>query len=397
MKLQILSFLFLFFILSAHSSYSGSKRLNNIPDKTQRQDTITFNLKEKELVLSGPDGPYLFYLPDGKMRIVSIDEKGNLNDSILTDPDENFTLTIISHNKKHRFKVKLHPIEKNNWKHNSPEKLFVLGDPHGNIDCLVNILHINGVIGDEYEWTYGKNHLMIEGDIFDRGDDVVQILWLVYKLEAEALKAGGKVSFIYGNHELLVMANDLRYTNKKYTLLAEKYKTEMEYPGFFGSDTELGQWLAKRNTIEVIGKDLFVHAGLSKPLCKTGLTIPQINEEISRGIYKSKEERNNQSVYSKLLFTTNGPVWYRGLVNSEKEEAITEEKDLNQILDHFGITRIIVGHTIFDDITTFFNGKVIAINVNNLKNWKNDKGRGILIKDDKTYITYGDGRETELK
>lgn len=65
-----------------------------------------------------------------------------------------------------------------------------------------------------------ENHLMIIGDIFDRGKDVPQIFWLFYKLEEEAAKAGGHVSFILGNHEPMVLANDLRYTkeNIKYWL-----------------------------------------------------------------------------------------------------------------------------------------------------------------------------------
>ena len=37
---------------------------------------------------------------------------------------------------------------------------------------------------------------MVIGDIFDRGKDVPQIFWLFYKLEDEAAKAGGTVSFL---------------------------------------------------------------------------------------------------------------------------------------------------------------------------------------------------------
>mgnify|MGYP000243614500 CR=1 FL=1 len=36
-----------------------------------------------------------------------------------------------------------------------------------------------------------------------------------YKLEEEAAKAGGHVSFMLGNHEPMVLANDLRYTKEK--------------------------------------------------------------------------------------------------------------------------------------------------------------------------------------
>ena len=62
---------------------------------------------------------------------------------------------------------------------------------------------------------------MIIGDIFDRGKDVPQIFWLFYKLEEEAAKAGGHVSFMLGNHETDgtgQMTSDTPKKNIKYWL-----------------------------------------------------------------------------------------------------------------------------------------------------------------------------------
>ena len=53
-------------------------------------------------------------------------------------------------------------------------------------------------------------------------DDGHLMVYLFYKLEDEAAKTGGHVSFLSGNHEALVLSNDLRYTKDKYKLLAEK-------------------------------------------------------------------------------------------------------------------------------------------------------------------------------
>ena len=60
----------------------------------------------------------------------------------------------------------------------------------------------------------------------------------------------------------MVLANDLRYCTPKYNLLANKLG--IPYSQLFGANTELGRWLATRNTMQKIGKDLYVHAGLSK-------------------------------------------------------------------------------------------------------------------------------------
>lgn len=46
----------------------------------------------------------------------------------------------------------------------------------------------------------------------------------------------------------------------------------------------------------------------------------------------------------------------------------------------------IVGHTIFPDITTFNDGRIIAINVDNKENREKKLGRGILIENNKISV-----------
>ena len=65
------------------------------------------------------------------------------------------------------------------------------------------------MIDADYNWIFGTNQLVIIGDVFDRGVDVLPIYWLIYKLEKEAEDAGGKVTFLIGNHETMVLGNDL--------------------------------------------------------------------------------------------------------------------------------------------------------------------------------------------
>ena len=57
-------------------------------------------------------------------------------------------------------------------------------------------------------WTFGKGHLVICGDLFDRGNDVTAELWLLYKLEEEAKEKGGYVHTILGNHEIMNLSGD---------------------------------------------------------------------------------------------------------------------------------------------------------------------------------------------
>ncbi len=333
---------------------------------------------------ASPDGPYLFYLPNGGMRVISVDTAGFLLDTTLLAVPTNFSFPVISNKGKHLFDVKLHPIVRQDWKSDSPEKMFVMSDPHGNFDCLVSTLKMNGIIDKEYNWNYGRNHLMINGDVFDRGKDVLPIFWLIYKLEQEAQTAGGQVSFLLGNHEPMILAGDLRYMKKKYNAIAERLN--ISYEKLFGPDTELGRWLGTRNTMQLIGDDLFVHAGLGQDFLEHDLSIPQVNEEISRGLFMTKEERNQLSPLTKFLYGTYGPIWYRGMVRNDEKYVPLEPETLDNILLKYNARRVIVGHTIFPDICSYYNGRVITVNVDNKKNFEKVLGRGILIEGDKTYV-----------
>ena len=79
---------------------------------------------------------------------------------------------------------------------NDVQNIAALSDIHGQYDLAIEILKINKVIDKNLNWNFGKGHLVIAGDIFDRGDKVNEMLWLVYKLEAQAKSKGGHVHFL---------------------------------------------------------------------------------------------------------------------------------------------------------------------------------------------------------
>ena len=78
------------------------------------------------------------------------------------------------------------------------------------------ILRGEGIMDENFNWTYGNGHLIISGDLFDRGFHITECMWLLYKLEAEALTQGGKVHLIIGNHEMFNLKDDWRYVEIKY-------------------------------------------------------------------------------------------------------------------------------------------------------------------------------------
>ncbi|MDO4180500.1 MAG: metallophosphoesterase [Bacteroidales bacterium] len=356
--------------------------------------TFVAGQEEKKKEELTADGPYLLYQPDGKTRIISVNTQGQISDTTYTALPEDFSMHVTDHKGRFGFDVKLHPVKRPEWSYPQTDKVFVMSDPHGRLDCVISLLQGNNIIDENYRWNFGNNHLMVIGDIFDRGYDVPQIFWLFYKLEEEAAQAGGQVSFLLGNHEPLVTANDLRYTKDKYKQLAEKLG--MTYPELFGPDTELGKWLGTRNTMQTIGHDLYVHAGLGKDFYDHNLDIPTVNEEMSRALFMSKAERKALSPLTAFLYGNDGPIWYRGLVRSEEKYHPVSSDSLQMIMDRYGAQHIIVGHTIFDDISTFYDGKVIDVNVDNKKNREEKKGRAMLIENGIYYVVGDEGIQRQL-
>jgi hypothetical protein len=113
-----------------------------------------------------------------------------------------------------------------------------------------------------YNWIFGDGHLVLTGDFFDRGDQVTEVLWLIYSLEDKAKAVGGYVHFVLGNHEIMNLSGDLRYLHPKYVqntvLLNEDYMGSL-----YGESSEIGRWLRTKNIVEKVGTILFAHAGIS--------------------------------------------------------------------------------------------------------------------------------------
>ena len=339
----------------------------------------------KEVRLA-PDGPYILYEDAERIRLIRVDAQGRLIDSVF-HLSENSLFPVVSDGGKQLFQVRLHPFQRPDWQLSQAEKMMVISDPHGNLECFVSVLKHNGVINDHYEWTFGKNQLVIIGDVFDRGKDVLPIFWLIYKLEKEAAEAGGQVLFTLGNHEEMVLRGDIRYTKDKYKKLADSL--HMPYQKLWQEESELGRWLRTRNLIQQIGNNLIVHAGLSREFLKRKESVAQINETAGKNLSLSREERNEASEISAFVFDTKvGPFWYRGMVRSDAKYLPIAPADVESILKKFKAGRVLVGHTIFDDITSFFDRKVIAVNVDNPENMKEGRGRGILIENGKIYVIY---------
>ena len=241
-------------------------------------------------------------------------------------------------------------------------KWMAISDIHGDFEHLAEILVNSGVIDSAHHWTWGEGHLIINGDVTDRGAWVTECLWLIYHLEQEAKAAGGAVHFVLGNHELMVVRGDLRYVHQRYLDgIARRNRTL--YDDLFGPDMELGRWMQSKLTLLRINQTLFVHGGIAPLFVDGGYDIAKLNDLVRRGLGYSSP-RAYFSDTTKLLFGSLGPLWYRGyFMEMEGRYFATTSQQIDSQLTYYGVENVVVGHSQQDSITTFHDGRVIAIDV----------------------------------
>lgn len=231
------------------------------------------------------------------------------------------------------------------------DKILAISDIEGNFEAFRGLLLGNGVINEQYNWIFGKGHLVLAGDCFDRGEHVTPCLWLLYSLEEKAVQQGGYVHFILGNHEIMNMSGDLRYLHERYFYNAQLLG--MDYRQLYSPATELGRWLITKNIIEKIGPVLFVHGGVSSTVNLFNYSLPALNQ-LCRPWYFTPELA--PPVVYELLYSSDSPFWYRGYAMGD-----ATMQQVNNTLRKFDVQHIVTGHTTVERVTTFFNGKVIDV------------------------------------
>ena len=263
-----------------------------------------------------------------------------------------------------------------------PKRLLAISDLEGNYATLVAFLKANKVVDENGDWAWGDGHLVFNGDIVDRGDQVTEILWYIRMLEHQANAAGGHVHYILGNHETMVMAGDLRYIHPKYA--ATSKGLGHTYDALFGPNTDFGRWFRTRNTVTQIGPLLFVHAGYSPALEQLKLDPEKINQQIRTSLGPPKWPAQ-RDLTTELIWHQQGPMWYRGYFPQYAAQwgGLPTDEQLQEILARHQAKHIVVGHTVVDDIRWLdTNNRLIGIDVK----WTDpSEGEGLLLEDGALY------------
>jgi len=189
----------------------------------------------------------------------------------------------------------------------APQRIVAIADVHGAYEEFLSILLRMGLIDADHKWAGGSTIFVQVGDVPDRGPETRKALDLLMELEREAPAQGGKVIPLLGNHEVMQMIGDLRYTTPadflSFTTAQSEQVRDLAYQdyrkfiaasravhdvpddedahqrwlarhplGFFeqrdayAPDGVYGRWLRTHDAIAQLGDTLFLHAGLDPKL-----------------------------------------------------------------------------------------------------------------------------------
>jgi hypothetical protein len=266
------------------------------------------------------------------------------------------------------------------------DRIVAVGDVHGDFDQLVRVLRQTGVIDGKNRWIGAKTHLVQTGDILDRGANSRQVMDLLMALEKEAIKAGGRVHALIGNHEAMNILGDLRYVSpgeyeafrtggskgareRAFQVLADStrrndsaYRAQweaerplgwIEHRIAFEGKGSYGDWIREHPAVLKIDGYLFLHGGIGPAYADS--SIAALNAAVQRSLEPSAGPSAG------IAEDSEGPLWYRGLAQGNEAELAAL---VDQVLATHGVEHVVIGHTVTaGTVLPRFGGKVIMIDV----------------------------------
>lgn len=252
------------------------------------------------------------------------------------------------------------------------DSLFVIADIHGEYDRMIRVLRNAGVIDQELRWSAGRSHLAVLGDMMSRSRDVLPVLWFFYRLEAEAEQAGGRVHITLGNHEIMVMLDDLRYVAPKERWIADTHGTG--YSRMFDPrGSLLGRWLVSKPPVIRIDSVLLAHGSVSDDYL--GYTVEGHRDSLAAFTGEEMFHRWADSTFWEdpsnfvemdsvgfqrrvdYFWGDRSVFWYRGYARSD-----TVGDELARVLDRYDSRIHVVGHTPGPSIREKYDGALILVN-----------------------------------
>lgn len=279
-------------------------------------------------------------------------------------------------------------------------KIYVIGDIHGDIDKLLDIL-INkiNVLNKKKQWIGGKSVIVQLGDQVDgcrrnckytkNNTDDISVLKLMTHLHVLASKQGGAVHSLLGNHEIMNVQQNFNYVSKQSNGKIPLYEglngeTKLiSRKNAFKQGGVLSSFMAEtRRSALIIGSWIFIHGGIHHK----NSNFKNINKKVYDWLMNKTQD--NYEINKILNDPDLSHFWNRTLgqikdnLDSTDETCITH---LEPILKIYPNKKIVVGHTVQQNgITSTCSNQIFRADtgISDAFQMKNNKKMILSITDD---------------
>jgi hypothetical protein len=247
-------------------------------------------------------------------------------------------------------------------------RVVAIGDIHADLGALRSALQTAGAINARDQWVGGALTIVQLGDLIGRSDEERQVLDFVFDLQQRARKAGGVVHALIGNHEVFGGRLDNQAVGPN------PFPDWEGVPGLRRDDPRLrhlpprarargaalmpggpyARRIAEFPVVLTLGQTVFVHGGVVPRWARYG--VDRINREIRDWLLGHTPEPDS------ALGVDDGDrvMWTRQFSDgvTSADCAILDES-----LEILGARRMIVAHTVHEQITARCNERVWTVDV----------------------------------
>jgi hypothetical protein len=251
----------------------------------------------------------------------------------------------------------------------SPRRIVAIGDIHADINAFRRALRTAGAIDSRDQWVGGALTIVQLGDLIGRSDDEKEVLDFLFDLQRRARKAGGTVHALIGNHEVFggrldnqaVGPNPFPAWEQLTGLKRDDPRLRHLPPHARARGAALmpggpyARRIAELPVILKIGGTVFAHGGVVPRWARYG--VDRINREVADWLRGATDEEPDST-----LGVDDGDrvMWTRqfsaGVTPADCDI-------LAESLKILGARRMIVAHTVHEEITARCDERVWAVDV----------------------------------
>jgi len=248
-------------------------------------------------------------------------------------------------------------------------RILVIGDLHADFNKTKELFINFNIIDVNENWiATPKDTTIVQlGDQLDGGGrgegesyGELELINFMDRLHDKANKYGGGVYSLIGNHEIMNLLGDFKYSSKKDIQL--QGGIELRKKLFAPGGDLFNKMSCTRNVVLQVGDFIFVHAGILpehiNPNEKESF-IKKINT-LMRLYLQGKKDWDDPEI-QKYFLDTDGVIWNRKYGNKELSNDTCE--NINKVTKLLNVGHMVIGHTVQDNINSKCDNKLWRVDV----------------------------------